>query len=119
KGKKKPNVAIVDHLEIGTSNEFEEFKKAYESLGVNCEIIDIRDLEYKDGKLQHKGYEIDLVYRRIVTVEFMNLYDELEEFRKAYLDNAFLMLGSFRSQIMHYKLTYKIFRLEDTKKILT
>lgn len=119
KGKEKPNVAIVDHLEIGTSNEFEEFKKAYESLGVNCEIIDIRDLEYKDGKLQHKGYEIDLVYRRIVTVEFMNLYDELEEFRKAYLDNAFLMLGSFRSQIMHYKLTYKIFRLEDTKKILT
>lgn len=119
KGKKKPNVAIVDHLEIGTSNEFIEFKKAYEALGVNCEIIDIRDLEYKDGKLQHKGYEIDLVYRRIVTVEFMKLYDELEDFRKAYFDNAFLMVGSFRSQIMHYKLTYKIFRLEDTKKILS
>lgn len=119
KGKEKPNVAIVDHLELGTSNEFIEFKKAYEKQGVACEIIDIRDLEYKDGKLQSKGYEIDLVYRRIVTVEFMKLYDELEDFRRAYFDNAFLMVGSFRSQIMHYKLTYKIFRLDETKKILS
>ena len=46
---KKPNVAIVDNLEVGTPNEFEEFKRVYEENGFNCEIIDIIDLEYKNG----------------------------------------------------------------------
>lgn len=115
---KKPNVAIVDVLEIGTPYEFREFKKAYEKLGLNCEIVDIRNLDYKDGKLVYNDYEIDMVYRRIVTVELMKIYYEIEPFINAYKDNAFMMLGSFRSQIMHYKPTYKIFRLEETKKIL-
>ena len=64
---KKPNIAIVDNLEVGTPNEFDEFKRVYEENGFNCEIIDIRDLEYKNGKLCHGDYVIDLVYRRIVT----------------------------------------------------
>lgn len=116
---KKPNVAIVDVLEIGTPFEFREFKKAYEKLGLNCEIIDIKDLEYRDGKLVHGDYEIDMVYRRIVTVELMKIYDRVQPFIEAYKDNAFMMLGSFRSQIMHYKPTYKIFRLDETRRILT
>lgn len=44
---KKPNVAIVDNLEVGTPNEFDEFKRVYEENGFNCEIIDIRDLNTK------------------------------------------------------------------------
>lgn len=114
-----PNIAIVDVMEIGTPYEFREFKKAYENLGAKCEIIDIKDLEYTDGKLNYNGFDIDLVYRRIVTVELMNIYDEIKPFIDAYYDNAFMMLGSFRSQIMHYKLTYKIFRIKDTREILT
>jgi hypothetical protein len=117
--RKKPNVAIVDILEIGTPYEFREFKKAYEKLGLNCEIVDIKDLDYKNGKLVYGDYEIDLVYRRIVTVELMKILKEIQPFINAYKDNAFMMLGSFRSQIMHYKPTYKIFRLEETRKILS
>lgn len=117
--RKKPNVAIVDILEIGTPYEFREFKKAYEKLGLNCEIVDIKDLDYKNGKLVYGDYEIDLVYRRIVTVELMKIFKEIQPFINAYKDNAFMMLGSFRSQIMHYKPTYKIFRLEETRKILS
>ncbi|WP_100065384.1 glutathionylspermidine synthase family protein [Miniphocaeibacter massiliensis] len=116
---KKPNVAIVDSLEIGTPYEFREFKKAYEKLGLNCEIVDIKDLEYKNEKLVYGAYEIDLVYRRIVTVELMKIIDEVMPFIEAYKNNAFMMLGSFRSQIMHYKPTYKIFRLKETKRLLS
>src|SRR5699024_10270650 len=116
---KIPNVAIVDALEIGTPYEFREFKKAYEKLGAKCEIVDIKDLEYRDNKLVYKDFDIDLVYRRIVTVELMERYDEIKPFIDAYYDNDFMMIGSFRSQIMHYKLTYKIFRLEDTRSILS
>src|SRR5690606_25986558 len=59
-----PNVAIVDFVESGTPNEFEEFKKAYERNGYNCIIVDPRDLNYRDGGLYYKDYKIDLVYRR-------------------------------------------------------
>lgn len=115
---KKPNVAIVDNLEVGTPNEFDEFKRVYEENGFNCEIIDIRDLEYKNGKLCHGDYVIDLVYRRIVTLELLKIKDEIKPFLDAYMDNAFFMVGSFRSQLMHSKLIFEIFRDEQTQALL-
>lgn len=115
---KKPNVAIVDNLEVGTPNEFDEFKRVYEENGFNCEIIDIRDLEYKNGKLCHGDYVIDLVYRRIVTLELLKIKDQIKPFLDAYMDNAFFMVGSFRSQLMHSKLIFEIFRDEQTQALL-
>ncbi|MDO5018376.1 MAG: glutathionylspermidine synthase family protein [Lagierella massiliensis] len=114
----KPNVAIVDFLDLGTSIEFKAFKKAYENAGVNCEVVDIRDLEYSNGKLHKGDYIIDLVYRRAVTVEIMKRFDEIKNFIKAYYDNAFMMLGSFRSQIMHIKPIFEILLKNETKSIL-
>ena len=114
-----PNIAIVDFLDIGTSNEFLKFKEVFEEFGYNCEICDIRDLTYKDGNLYHKDYKIDLVYRRFVTVEFLKHIDNLKDFINAYLDDAFVMVGSFRTQIMHTKLIFNILRNEMTKKILS
>ncbi len=110
----KPHVAIVDFLDIGTPYEFEAFKKAYENAGVDCEIIDIRDLEYSQGKLHKGDFAIDLVYRRAVTVEIMDKYEEVQPFIKAYLDNVFMMLGSFRSQLMHIKPIFEILLREET-----
>ena len=115
---KKPNIAIVDNLEVGTPNEFDEFKRVYEENGFNCEIIDIRDLEYKNGKLCHGDYVIDLVYRRIVTLELLKIKDQIKPFLDAYMDNAFFMVGSFRSQLMHSKLIFEIFRDEQTQALL-
>ena len=115
---KKPNIAIVDNLEVGTPNEFDEFKRVYEENGFNCEIIDIRDLEYKNGKLCHGDYLIDLVYRRIVTLELLKIKDQIKPFLDAYMDNAFFMVGSFRSQLMHSKLIFEIFRDEQTQALL-
>lgn len=116
---KKPNIAIVDFLDIGATYEFKKFKQLFIEEGYNCEIFDIRDLKYKDGKLVCDGYEIDMVYRRAVTVEFMKHYDELKDFVRAYYDNAFVLIGSFRSQIMHTKLIFKILLDPLTQKILT
>ena len=46
-----PNVAIVDFLDRGTINEFEQFRLAFERAGINAEVCDIKELKYKDGKL--------------------------------------------------------------------
>lgn len=114
-----PNVAILDFIGLGTTNEFKRFKRTFEAKGFACEIVDPRDVKYVDGKAYAGDFRLDLVYRRAVTVEMIRRLDEIEDFIKAYLDNAFVMIGSFRSQIMHSKLIYKIFRDPLTRAILT
>jgi uncharacterized circularly permuted ATP-grasp superfamily protein len=115
----KPNVAIVDFVESGTSAEFEEFKKAYIKKGCNCIITDPRNLEYRDGKLYLDDYRIDLVYRRIVTFELIEKVDEIPDFIEAYKNKAFCCIGSLRSQVVHNKIIFKILHDEDTLKYLT
>ena len=115
----KPNVAILDFTGLGISNEFDRFKRTFEAKGFKCEIIDPRDIVYRDGKAYAGDFRLDLVYRRAVTVEMIRRYDEIQGLIDGYLNNAFVMIGSFRSQIMHSKLIFKIFRDPLTRSILT
>lgn len=119
KGDNKPNIAIVDFIDKGSNEEFEVFKNKFIEKGYNCVICDPREVKYEDGKLKYGDFNIDLVYRRAVTRDLMDRKEEIKDFLSAYKDNAFLMFGSFRSQLMHSKLIFKILRLEETKKILT
>lgn len=114
----KPNVAIVDFTESGTTEEFKEFKKAYMRNGYNCIIVDPRDLTYKDGKLYFKDYKIDLVYRRIVTFELIEKAEEIPDFIEAYKNKAMCTIGSLRSQVVHNKIIFKILHDEDTLEFL-
>lgn len=109
-----PNVAIVDFVESGTSNEFEDFKKSYIENGYNCIITDPRELEYRDGALYKDDYRIDLIYRRIVTFELVEKIDEIDDFIQAYKDRAVCVIGSIRSQIMHNKIIFSILLEDDT-----
>lgn len=115
----KPNVAIVDFVESGTSAEFEEFKKTFNKHGYDCIIVDPRNLEYRDGKLYFEDYKIDLVYRRIVTFELVEKADEIPDFIEAYRNRAFCCIGSIKSQVIHNKIFFKILHDEDTLKLLT
>ncbi|NLY85314.1 MAG: glutathionylspermidine synthase family protein [Tissierellia bacterium] len=115
----KPNIAIVDFTESGTTSEFEVFKNAFIKKGYNAIIADPRDLKYRDGKLYFEDYRIDLVYRRIVTFELIEKADEIPDFIEAYRDKAFCCVGSLRSQIMHNKIIFKILHDEDTLEILS
>ena len=115
----KPNVAIVDFIESGTSAEFEEFKKTYIKKGYNCIIADPRDLKFIDGKLYKDDYRIDLIYRRIVTFELIEKADQIPEFIEAYKNKAMCVIGSIKSQIVHNKIIFKILHDEDTLKFLS
>jgi len=115
----KPNVAIVDFVESGTSAEFEEFKKAYIKKGYNCIIADPRNLEYRDGKLYRDDYRIDLVYRRIVTFELIEKAEQIPVFIEAYKNKAFCCIGSIKSQVVHNKIIFKILHDSDTLEFLS
>lgn len=113
-----PNVAIMDLMESATTTEFEEFKKAFSKAGCETEIVDVRNLQYRDGKLYHGDFKIDLVYRRLVTFELIEHAEECQEFIKAYMDKAMCTIGSIQSQVMHNKIFFKILFDEETRKFL-
>lgn len=115
----KPNVAIVDFIESGTSAEFKVFKDTFIKHGYNAIIADPRELTYRDGKLYHNDYRIDMVYRRIVTFELIEKAGEIPEFIEAYRNKAFCSIGSIRSQIVHNKIIFKILHDQDTLDILS
>ncbi len=115
----KPNVAILDFIESATTMEFMEFKKAYGKKGYNCEIVDPKNVQYRDGFLYDGDYRIDLVYRRLVTFEMMERFGEVKELVKAYKAKAFCSIGSFRSQLIHNKLIFKVLHDKDTLKLMS
>ena len=115
----KPNVAIVDFTESGTSKEFEVFKNTFIKKGYNTIIADPRELKYRNGHLYLEDFKIDLVYRRIVTFELIEKAHEVPDFIEAYKNKAFCCIGSIKSQIIHNKIIFKILHDEDTLEFLS
>ena len=116
----KPNVAIVDFMDGGTVREFEEFERHFQDAGVNCEICDIRDLTYKDGKLYAPtGHVVDAVYRRAVTTDILSHKEEVMPFINAVRDKAVFLAGSFCTQVIHHKMLFHVLHLPRTQQILT
>lgn len=114
-----PNVAIMDLSESITGPDFVDYQKAYERAGLNCKIVDVRDLEYRNGVLYDGDYKIDLIYRRLVTFELINNIKDCKDFVDAYMDGAVCVVGSLRTQIIHNKMFFKILFDNETRKLLT
>lgn len=116
----KPYVAIVDFMESATNNEFEIFAESYRKHGVECEICEIRDLHYRDGRLYGiKETPIDMIYRRAVTSDIMKHYDEVQDFITAVTEEKVCLLGDFTTQIVHNKVLYQILHHPMTQSFLT
>lgn len=120
-GKKKenPNIAIIDILENATLRDFEEFARRFQEAGYNCEICDVRQLEYRDGVLYSPtGNPIDAIYRRAVTADLMDHYNEITAFLDAVRDDAVFFAGAFATQVIHNKWLFYVLHLDRTKSFL-
>ena len=115
-----PNVAIVDFLEHATYSEFQVFKERFEAHGIPCVICDVRKLTW-DGEYCYtpEGLRIDAIYRRAVTSDILNHYEEVEGLIQAVKCNGVCLVGEFRTQIVHNKILYKVLHLPETMHILT
>lgn len=116
----RPQVAIVDFMENATEQEFKIFKERFEARGIKAELCEIRDLQYKNGRLYtSEGMVADAIYRRAVTSDIMKHYEEVTDFLQAIKENAACLVGEFRTQIAHNKILFKILHDERTKVLLT
>ena len=115
-----PNVAIIDILENATLRDFEEFARRFQAAGINCEICDVRHLIYRDGHLYSStGNRIDAIYRRAVTADLMDHFEEIGDFLAAVREDAVFFAGAFASQIIHTKWLFYVLHTERTRSFLT
>lgn len=115
-----PRVAIVDYMECGTVNEFEIFREHFEKKGLQAEVCDVRELQYKDGRLLGKsGLPVDAIYRRAVTSDILDHYDQSSALLDAVRDDAVLLVGDFHTQLVHNKTIFRVLQHPATLALLT
>lgn len=108
-----PTIAIVDFLEY-ENLEFIRFQKEFEKSGMPTVIAQPSELDYRDdGYLYYQDQRIDLVYRRLVTSDFMARYDELGHLVEALKYGKTLWVGPIRSQIIHSKIFFAVLHREE------
>ncbi|MBX9669934.1 MAG: hypothetical protein K2X93_20090 [Candidatus Obscuribacterales bacterium] len=103
---KRPQIAIVDYKGLPTQREFELVQAYFEKEGYKTIIADPRELEYESGRLSKDGFEIDLVYKRLLVNEFLEKEQECSNLLKAYESQSVCMVNSFRGKLVHKKLLF-------------
>lgn len=109
----KPHIAIVDWQEVSTRTEQEALSRFFRDEGYEAILCDPRSLRYDGRTLWNEDLRIDLVYRRVVTGEYLKRWDEVKPLTQAYLDRNVCLVGSFRSQVGFDKRTFEILSSSD------
>ena len=99
----KPNIAIVDWKGIKTTNEFQILQAFFETKGYETTIADPRDLKLSNGRLEHGGFPIHLIYRRAIFKELMQNIDDIGDFIKADRDGKVCVVNPLRSRLASNK----------------
>lgn len=102
-GELPARVAIVDWKGVPTEAEFFNLQADFRAHGLETVVADPGDFTYQDGKLLARGEHVDLVYRRLTTLDWLNRSPKLEPLARAYRDRAVVMVGSFRADVAHSK----------------
>ncbi|MCR5661402.1 MAG: hypothetical protein K6G50_04655 [bacterium] len=118
-GKDHPNIAIIDFSEVKTNHEFVIIKRYFEKQGFKTAIDDPRKLIYKNGRLYSGDMPIDILYRRVLTNEYIEKFDEEQAMFEAFRDGKVCMANSFRSKLLHKKAIFALMSDPEYHKYFT
>ncbi len=102
-GYETPQIAIVAWRHARALAAFEHMKRYFESKGYKTVVADPRELQYKGGKLYHKGFRVHLAYRAIAFEEILERLDEVQDLLRAYKDKAVCLVNPLRSRLASSK----------------
>lgn len=115
-----PRFAIADYLDHGVVDEFRHFARLFKYRGYPCQVVDVRDLTF-DGKhlKDGKGNRIDAIWRRCVTNDVLEFWDQSQDLIKAVRAGKCALIGSFAGHIIHDKQIFKALFHPKTRAFLT
>ena len=115
-----PHVAICDFLENAVVDEFEIFARFFAAQGAPCSIYDVRDLRFDGEALSGPdGRRIDAVWRRSVTNDIIDHWEESQSLIAAVRAEKVALIGSFAGHIVHDKQIFRALTDPLTKAFLT
>lgn len=115
-----PRFAICDYLECGVVDEFNVFASYFKERGYDCIVCDVRDLRFDGTVLRNKdGLEINAIWRRSVTNDVLDHWDESQDLIEALRHEAVALIGSFAGHLVHDKQIFEALRHPKTKAILS
>jgi len=103
-----PHIAIVDLKGMPTQKEFELFREYFESQSCPSIIASPDELEFTNGRLRARDFEIDIVYKRLLVNEYLPVMKEQPALLDAYRAGAVCMVNAFRSKIIHKKALFAV-----------
>jgi uncharacterized circularly permuted ATP-grasp superfamily protein len=119
-GARAPNIAILDWEGLPTHSEFLLFQDYFRTNGLDALICSPDNLTYHSGKLHTRQagreFPIDLVYKRVLTSEFLMRYGDdalAHPLVRAYADGKLCLVNSFRAKLLHKKAIFAL--LTDDK----
>lgn len=112
--------AICDYLECGVVDEFKVFSEYFSRHGYDCAVCDVRDLSF-DGEVLRdaEGLPIHAIWRRCVTNDVLNNWDESQDLIEALRHQAVALIGSFAGHIVHDKQIFEALRHPSTRALLS
>lgn len=110
-GRKKPNIAILEFRQpfAGSGqSEYDLVREHFQSEDHTVEIVSPEHLDYRNGVLRSRNYEIHLIYRRVSVQEFLLRFDLTHPLVRAYRDRAVCVVNSFRAELAHKKAMFAL-----------
>jgi hypothetical protein len=110
-GRKVPNIAIVElkqPFQTTESAEYHLLAEMFRKAGYPTEVVNLDQLEYKNGVMRKGEFNIDLVYRCVKVQEFLVRYDLTHPLVRAYKDHSICMVNSFRAELARKKAVFDL-----------
>lgn len=102
-GQGRPNIAILDWEEVPTYSEFELFILFFQGQGYGCQIVDPREVEYRQGRLYAGDFRIDVIYKRVLITELIERGGMDHPVVRAVREGNVCMVNPFRCKILYKK----------------
>jgi hypothetical protein len=98
-----PVVAIVDWPGVKTEAEFFALQEHFESAGTRTFLVDPRDLRLEGERLMAGGTAVDLVYKRVLTSELLERWDQVQPLIEGYRRGLFCQAGPYLGEVSYDK----------------
>jgi uncharacterized circularly permuted ATP-grasp superfamily protein len=105
----EPRAAILDWQNLPTHSEFVLFRDYFTEQKLDTIICSPEELEYRDRTLYAQGKPINLVYRRLLTSEFLDRYGDAaldHPLVQACKDGTVCLVNSFRTKPLYKKMIF-------------
>ncbi len=98
-----PAIAIVDWPGVKTETEFFALQEHFESAGTRTLIVDPRELRLEGERLMAGDTAIDVVYKRVLTAELLERWDQVQPLIEGYRRGLYCQAGPYLGEVIYDK----------------